>query len=314
LWVRIPSSAPDLSSHPPDAPEPRRVESEQRADATAIPETAVVPAAEKAVTDSRTLILYHAHCTDGFGAAWAAWKALDSRGEYVAVNHGEPAPEVRDRDVVLLDFAYPRAVTLELARAARSVLILDHHKSAAADLGDLPYCRFDMSKSGCVLAWEHFHPTTPVPEILRYVQDKDLWQWRLPESQEVSAALSSYPLEFRLFDAFKVSELVREGRAIRRYQGQLVREICSQARRGGFAGHEVPIVNTPVLQSYVGNALARGEKFVLAWHERPDGSLRVSLRSTDGGLDVAEIARRFGGGGHERAAGFSLPSIDSLRD
>lgn len=265
------------------------------------------------MTESKTLILYHAHCSDGFGAAYAAWKALDTRADYLAVNHGESAPDVTGRDVVMLDFAYPRAVTLDLAGRARSLLILDHHKSAAADLSDQSFARFDMTKSGCVLAWEHFHPNAPVPELLRYVQDKDLWDWKLPDSQEVSAALSSYPLDFRMWDAFKVSELVREGRAIRRYQGQLVREICSQARHGEFAGHEVPIVNTPVLQSYVGNALARGEKFVLAWHERPDGSVRVSLRSTDGGLDVAEIARRHGGGGHERAAGFSLPSIDSLR-
>jgi len=265
------------------------------------------------VADRRPLILYHAHCTDGFGAAYAAWKALEAKAEYVSVNHGEPAPDVTDRDVVLVDFAYPRDITLGLAAVARSILVLDHHKSAAADLSDQPYCRFDMSKSGCVLAWEHFHPKAPVPELLEYIQDKDLWTWKLPDSHEVSAALASHPLEFRLWDSFKVSELVREGRAIRRYQGQLVREICSQARRGQFDGHEVAIVNSPVLQSYVGNALARGEKFVLAWHERPDGSVRVSLRSTDGGLDVAEIARRYGGGGHERAAGFSLPSIDALR-
>jgi oligoribonuclease NrnB/cAMP/cGMP phosphodiesterase (DHH superfamily) len=144
------------------------------------------------------------------------------------------------------------------------------------------------------------------------VQDKDLWQWQLPDSQEVSAALASHALDFRVWDQLDVKDLVREGRAIRRYQGQLVREICAQAKRGRFDGHEVPIINTPVLQSYVGNALARGEKFVLAWHQRPDGTLRVSLRSTDGGLDVAEIARRYGGGGHERAAGFALPSIAAL--
>ena len=32
---------------------------------------------------------------------------------------------------------------------------------------------------------------------------------------------------------------------------------------------------------------------------------KVSLRSTDGSVDVSAIARKHGGGGHARAAGFS---------
>jgi bifunctional oligoribonuclease and PAP phosphatase NrnA len=45
---------------------------------------------------------------------------------------------------------------------------------------------------------------------------------------------------------------------------------------------------------------------------------KVSLRSTDGGIDVSEIARRHGGGGHPRAAGFSTDLsyeelVESLR-
>ncbi len=264
------------------------------------------------VSSNRPLILYHAHCADGFGAAFAAWKRYGARADYLAVNHGDPAPEVKGRDVVVLDFAHPRAITEELAAKAASYLVIDHHKSAAADLEGLSYCRFDMEKSGCVLAWEHFHPGADVPRLLAYIQDKDLWRWKLDHSAEVSAALASHPLDFKLWDQFTVEDLRRDGVAIRRYQGQLVREICAQARRGRFDGHEIPIVNTPVLQSYVGNALAKGEKFVLAWHERPDGSARVSLRSTDGGLDVAEISRRYGGGGHERAAGFSLKDLEAL--
>jgi phosphoesterase RecJ-like protein len=40
-----------------------------------------------------------------------------------------------------------------------------------------------------------------------------------------------------------------------------------------------------------------------------DGMRKVSLRATDGTVDVSRIAREFGGGGHPQAAGFttSLP-------
>jgi len=39
--------------------------------------------------------------------------------------------------------------------------------------------------------------------------------------------------------------------------------------------------------------------------EAAGSARKVSLRSTDGDIDVSEIARRYGGGGHRRAAGFS---------
>ena len=38
-----------------------------------------------------------------------------------------------------------------------------------------------------------------------------------------------------------------------------------------------------------------------------DGMRKVSLRATDGRVDVSRIAREFGGGGHPQAAGFSTP-------
>jgi bifunctional oligoribonuclease and PAP phosphatase NrnA len=41
--------------------------------------------------------------------------------------------------------------------------------------------------------------------------------------------------------------------------------------------------------------------------EDREGSRKVSLRATDGSVDVSRIAREFGGGGHPQAAGFSTP-------
>jgi phosphoesterase RecJ-like protein len=38
-----------------------------------------------------------------------------------------------------------------------------------------------------------------------------------------------------------------------------------------------------------------------------DGRRKVSLRATDGQVDVSAIARKFGGGGHRQAAGFTTP-------
>lgn len=254
----------------------------------------------------RPLIIYHQHCMDGFGAAFAAWKRFGDDAEYRPASYTDAPPDVAGRDVTLVDFTWPREILTRLASETRSLLVLDHHKTAEDDLRGLEYAKFDLSKSGAALAWAHWHGE-PLPELIRYIQDKDLWTWALPQSEEVSAALQSHPLDFLAWDKLDVEDLKREGQAILRYQRRLVSEIAKLSGRIHLAGHTVPCVNSPVLQSYVGNALAPGHAFVLVWYETADGRRRCSLRAAPpNGIDVSEIAKRFGGGGHPSASGFVL--------
>ena len=43
-------------------------------------------------------VIYHADCTDGFGAAYSAWKLLGNRAEYHACKHGTSHPSVKDKN------------------------------------------------------------------------------------------------------------------------------------------------------------------------------------------------------------------------
>jgi phosphoesterase RecJ-like protein len=66
------------------------------------------------------------------------------------------------------------------------------------------------------------------------------------------------------------------------------------------------------LASYL--ATVRGKvKVAAVLKERDDGATRVSLRSNPG-VDVASIARRFGGGGHTQAAGATIPAVGAEAD
>jgi bifunctional oligoribonuclease and PAP phosphatase NrnA len=49
-----------------------------------------------------------------------------------------------------------------------------------------------------------------------------------------------------------------------------------------------------------------GVRMALLFREASGGRIKVSLRSV-GGVDVAEFAKRFGGGGHTKAAGLAIP-------
>jgi hypothetical protein len=251
------------------------------------------------------IVLYHADCLDGFGAAWAIWKKFPT-AVFTPVKHGLPPPAgLAGQHIVIVDFSYPRPVLEALAQEAGSLFVLDHHITTAEALADLPYVYCDQKKSGAVLAWEWAHQQ-PAPWLLLHIQDKDLWQWTLPGSREVNAALSSYPYDFRLWESFTEEALIAEGRAILRYEHELVERLVREHVLVVFEGQTVPAVHSAILNSQIGERLSGEYPFVIIWHDR-DGRRYFSLRSREDGPDVEAIARRYGGGGHRHAAGFSVP-------
>ncbi len=250
------------------------------------------------------VVFYHAECADGFGAAWAIWKRFPF-ATYQAVKHGFPPPNGLDgRRIVIVDFSYPRAVLEDMARRSADLLVLDHHITAERALQGLPFVHFDQKKSGAVLAWEWVHKE-PVPWLLQYIQDKDLWQWALPGSREINAAIASYPYDFHVWDRFEQKQLEQEGRAILRYENELVSKLVAHAEMVEFQGTVVPAVQSAVLTSQIGERLTSDHPFCLIWHDR-DGRRYYSMRSRYTGTDVGAIAASFGGGGHTHAAGFSV--------
>jgi uncharacterized protein len=255
-------------------------------------------------------VLYHQECADGFGAAYAAWKKFSDQAEYVPVKYGEEPPEMPEGiDVYIVDFSYPRGVLEDMAHRQRSLVVLDHHKSAESELEGLDFARFDMEKSGAVMAWECFHPEVPVPDLLLYVEDRDLWRLALPDSRKINAAISSFAHEFITWDNLRMSgvlNLVKEGEAILRAQALLVARSCRDARIVEIAGYEVPAVNATCHQSEIGHRLLKlypERPFSASYRDDAEGVRVWSLRSR-GDFDVSEVARSLGGGGHKAAAGF----------
>ncbi len=256
----------------------------------------------------KRLVLFHGQCLDGFASAWVAFQRFSGGAEYHAVQFGEPLRwPIDGRDVVILDFSYPRAELLKMKERAASLLVLDHHVTAQEDLAGLDFAHFDLARAGCTLTWSWYFPDRPLPWLLPYVEDKDLWQWKLPDSQEVSAALQSYSRSFRTWEKILgkgVAALVAEGRPILRYKNRLIETAASRIKMIDFDGHRVPLVTSCLLQSEIGGRLSKDHPFVVIMFET-DSKRVWSLRSHEkSGVNVAEIAKRHGGGGHANAAGF----------
>lgn len=156
------------------------------------------------------LVIYHANCTDGFGAAYSAWKLLGDRAEYYAAKHGNQPPDVKDKNVVILDFSYDNATTKRLIADSKNLLVIDHHKSAMVELHDVSCTRFDMNHSGAMLSWKFFHPGKEAPRLVKFIEDRDLWKWEIPYSREFAAAFDMVKFEFEEFDLTTIVTLRRQ--------------------------------------------------------------------------------------------------------
>ncbi len=293
---------------------------------------------------AKPLCIYHANCADGFGAAWVVRKFYGAdRVDFHAGTYGEAPPDVSGREVVIVDFSYKRPVLMQMAESAKCVLVLDHHKSAAEDLAGLPIpphghpdhpelggwmpdsgiaALFDMERSGAGLAWDYYFPSVPRPALIDHLEDRDLWRFALPGTREIQAAVFSYPYDFNVWDelaAMAPLGLRSDGRAIERKHLKDVAELVSIMMRPlRIGGYIVPAANIPyTMASDAGHLMCEPfddgihgsviPPFAACYWDTPKGRV-FSLRSrAPDGADVSAIARKYGGGGHKHAAGFTAP-------
>jgi uncharacterized protein len=267
-------------------------------------------------------VIYHANCTDGFGSAFSAWKLLGNRAEYHARAHGDKPPNVKGKNVVILDFSFNNKTTKRLIKEANNLLVIDHHKSAMVELHDISNTHFDMTKSGATLSWEFFHPGKEPPKFIQYITDRDLWKWELPYSKEFSAAFDMVPYEFEEFEKFEddsvFDDAVKRGSFILAYSKTVIKKVCEKAVSKKYKGMDVSVVNSSHWMSEIGAKLSPDCDFALIWYyDHDDQKIRVSLRSFHDRIDVSEIAKDYKGGGHKKAAGFTLNKdvhIDDIFD
>lgn len=290
------------------------------------------------------IVIYHDHCADGFGAAWACWMRWRGSPEYLAASYGSTPPDVSGKNVLIVDFSYKRDVLREMGKSAHSIIILDHHKTAQADLsdwaiddvsgefwaGDDPMkavrhnddhvgqpiaALFNMSHSGARMAWDFCHENE-APNLIQLIEDRDLWRFQYDETKPFSLWLRSEPFDFErwemisqeLADARDGDRIMTEARAMQRFFDAKVDEIASFAKCSRIGEHEPIIVNCPpMFASEVGHALLDKHPtapFAATYFDAPNARM-WSLRSRDDREDVSAVASQFGGGGHRNAAGFS---------
>lgn len=290
-------------------------------------------------TNSRpihTTVFYHANCPDGATAALVAFKKLGYAGvQYLASSYQKTdLPDNLGETVYILDFSFSRTVMQALEKKVRKIVLLDHHKTAADELAGYQCAcgliHFDLSKSGARLAFEYFFKDQPVPELVKYIEDRDLWNWQYPQTKAFLAYVDHIAegySKFRkleplmgIFDGKQwvldpefEKEILLKGESFEECKAQQIQRLAAKPLSIELAGHSIFATNAPAeLRSELGNVLAlRSNSFSLIYQVLDADTVKCSLRSIEG-MDMTPLAQHFGGGGHPESCGFFC-SIEVLQ-
>lgn len=237
--------------------------------------------------------------------------------------------DIVDNQVIVVDFSFNDEIHDHILNNANYYIWLDHHKTAlqaqykrvgmeyvnAFHSEDTNHAfALDEAYSGAMLAWDFFNNQDQArwnpPKLIKHVQDRDLWQFELEGTKELACYLSANTLSMGqwvelLENDDKVQECIVEGAAILKVYDTQTARLVKKAIPVVIDDHKGLIVNSTMHQSEIGNQLAKQSGTFGAIWFYGEGKAIVGLRSI-GDFDVSVIAKKFGGGGHKNASGFSI--------
>jgi oligoribonuclease NrnB/cAMP/cGMP phosphodiesterase (DHH superfamily) len=282
------------------------------------------------------IVFFHYPCQDGLTSAWIAhyFHKLNHKSITLYPIQHEikiDMTELENKKILFCDYSPSLKVLNEMEKIVNKIKILDHHKSAEQEISSKDYATFDMNKSGAGLTWEYFFSVLPKPKFVEMVQDRDLWTWKIPESRDFTSGLFTlcdtcdlhdFDNLFEIFnDLLNIPEkynfCVQLGSIVSKANLNKAKNLVNShsTKIDNYKGYRVCIVNCPYdLASDVGNMLSSMNTidFAVLWrYNHSKETYAVSLRS-DNKVDVSEIAKEHGGGGHKNASGCATKTIPTI--
>lgn len=275
------------------------------------------------------IICYHKNCPDGIGGLWAA-----NHYKEIPVHYPLPAGEnpflgdIEGKSIIFIDVCPKEDYILSNIEKVKKLTILDHHKTSKEMLEDIIKKKypnieiiFDMNRSGAKISWDYFFPNIPSPFFINYIEDKDLWKWKLNYSHEINFAIESY-LELEKLTSFLENEdlsfqkLLEEGKILKEENDKKIENIGNTSTKEYFIHknkvyhiRKVNSIRDRSLTSDVGNYLC--EKYpdidFAVITSRSSNYWSYSLRGIKGKCpDLSSIAKVYGGGGHPSSSGIRI--------
>ena len=272
------------------------------------------------------VIVYHADCHDGFGAATVAYKHLIEKYgidyantvDFHAAHYGSKLPNIKGKHVLILDFSYDNDVMKYIQENSKSLFVIDHHKSANERFKNLNKKNYllSMDNAAAVLTWKYFNMDKPVPKFLKYIEDRDMWWNKMENFKEIFLALTVFEKKLSLWleqvNNFNEQYFLEIGKILLIKENDDIKTMLKSVYIKKFyindAIFNVGYVNSKLYRSDLGNLIMLKYNFLdfaaIYYYEGKYNKTIFSLRSL--GCDVSKVASHFGGGGHNEAAGLSI--------
>jgi uncharacterized protein len=270
-------------------------------------------------TEPKVVCYYHRDM-DGYAAACIV-KTKYPNAEFISVQYGEDwdVNKIINSTCIIVDFSFPEME--DLKQYPNELIWIDHHKTAKEtqrkvweDERVKGLRRLD--KSGCELAWEFFYPEEPAPKVIQLIGDYDTWTFKYgDETKNFNRGFYTivdletpnqnliYFKEDELKSVITVGEIISDikiGEVKQDFENGFVKEIIFNGNK-----YQTKVFNTVRNINELGNYTTSEKGFDIAliwWYKL--NQIIVSLRSSE--VDVSEIAKQHGGGGHKLAAGYFI--------
>lgn len=265
---------------------------------------------------------YHSGDADGVCSA-AIVKRKFPEAQLCPINYGDNYSEklkvvTSDDTVIMVDFSLkPIKLMIDLALQCKAFYWIDHHADAIALAKDNKFeplgIRID-GTAGCVLTWMYFYGTNNLPIAVDLVG-----KWDVRKLDEKSIlfhyGMDLYNLDPHLEiwkklldnDEKTVDNVIKDGNILLAYKKkQEIQLTTSSAFDVDFGDYTALAINGYVdIDHAIEAGLFDHEKhdFLLMFEKRRS-NWKFSLRTKRDDVNVSEIARLFGGGGHVKASGF----------
>ena len=288
------------------------------------------------------VIIYHSNCVDGFSSFYCFWKFKLLKNNFRAIIDKPSATEcpngLENKDVVIVDVAYKNDIILKITNKAKSVLFIDHHKTIIDDVQQIKAKNlkiiYNIDECAASLSWKYCSSIAEnkvnMPKVIKLVRDNDIGLWYIKETKPFITAIRLY-LNIRhasindlkkfdlLLNENELKKIITLGETYIVYKNHLINEIIQgyTMKKFKFESHiyNVAVINTnSPLNSEIGTEIAKlpNVDFCIVWYYNHRKKFYLlSFRSKK--IDVGEIAKKYGGGGHTLASACTITTfIDDI--
>jgi oligoribonuclease NrnB/cAMP/cGMP phosphodiesterase (DHH superfamily) len=233
---------------------------------------------------------------------------------------------VEKQEIYMVDFSLPIKDMVWL-NDFHSLTWIDHHITAIKDSEKYTLNSKGLQKVGvgaCELTWNYLYPNIDVPQTIVYLSNYDVWKLENPNTlkfqygcKSIDTSLDNTTFWNNIIKSAPsfIIDLLTRGEYILEFvkedNKKYLKEFGTEIE---FEGYKLLVCNKGMASSQLFESQWDESKYdiMVAVVMLPNKKWRISLYTTKKDINVGEIAKKFGGGGHIMAAGMVLNKLPWL--